>query len=44
MIINMHIYFTYSIFIDCWKIIAINAAAKLHCASLNQLSANTAQF
>ncbi len=44
MIINMQIYFTYTIFIDCWEMIAINAAAKLHCDSLNQLSANTAQF
>lgn len=44
MIINVHIYFTYSIFIDCREIIAINVAARLHCANLNQLNANTAQF
>lgn len=37
MIINIHIYFTYSIFIDGWKIIAINVAAKLHCAQLKSI-------
>lgn len=44
MVINIHICFTQSIFINCRKIIAINVAARLHCANLNQLSANTAQF
>lgn len=43
MIIDMHIYSTYSIFIDCWKTIASNGAARLHSANLNQLSANTAR-
>lgn len=35
MITNMHIYLTYSIFIDRWKIIAGNVAARLHCANSN---------
>lgn len=44
MIINMHIYFTNRLFIDCLKMIANNVAARLHGADLKHLTANTSQF